>query len=324
MAKNSTLIFILFGLSVPHLPSFFALSHFFQSLPMGLYVAMCFAAIAVSFRVFRSSATVGVAVLFVASWATAFSGLILRPDQNVSSTNRLSVITWNTHYWDQADGAENFASQLRKLDADVVLLQEHIYRKTGDRGGLRAIDDAIALKSCCDFEHVWTKGELVIASRIPGTPVVVDDPYVQAVSLDKGEHNLTVINVHVPVHVNVAASPANRDFWSFVAERHHTRLASFSELEHLLSETDSAIVGGDFNSTLLMRPLRSALFAHTDMGVTDLWPPTYPSGKALPEFWRLDILVGRNAGPRTCLVMPLPSVKSSDHRPVRCEFDAET
>ncbi len=322
MKKVSTLTIVLFGLIVPHLPSFFSLGHFFQSLPISLYVALCLAAMIVSCWVFRTWATVGIAVLFVASWVTALSGLLLRPDRDIGISSRLSVITWNTHYWDQADGAEDFASQLRQLDADVVLLQEHVYRNTENGGDLHVIDDAIALKNCCGFEHVWTKGELVIASHIPGTPVAVDDPHIQAITLDKGDRTLKVINVHVPVHVNIAASPINRDFWSFVSERHHMRLASFSKLERLLSEADTAIVGGDFNSTVLMRPLRSALFFHTDMGVTDVWPPTYPSGKVIPEFWRLDILVGKNAGPRTCFVMPLPSEMSSDHRPVRCEFDS--
>ncbi|MEM7668575.1 MAG: endonuclease/exonuclease/phosphatase family protein [Pseudomonadota bacterium] len=323
MIKTAVLVSIIIGAALPHLPDGFALAHLFQSFPIGVYAVLCGLSAGIAAVVFRRRAAISAAALILASWSVAASAMMLRENSPAAGKDGLSIITWNTHYWDQLDGPENFADQLRQMNADVVLLQEHIYR-AADSGRSRDIDDADALKTCCGFEHVWSKGELVIASRLPGTPIPVDDPYVQVVSLRSGSDTVDVINVHVPVHVNITLSPTQRAFWSFVVDRHQSRLASYAELERVLAATDRAIVGGDFNSTVLMRPLRDALFAYTDMGIADLWPPTYPTGKSLPELWRLDILVGRNTGARRCSVMPMHPTMGSDHRPVRCEFAAAT
>lgn len=314
---------IIFTSVLIHLPRTLPIASVLQSVPIAVYLIFSFILLltaSLRYRILGGTITIFV---FAISWTVAASGAISRDNTVHGLQQPLIVTTWNTQYWDQAEASTDFLRQLRELSADVLMLQEHLY-KGMPAARAQFFDKSAALVQCCAFKNVWHKGELVLASDLEGEEVPVDDPFVQAVRFGENDRGFTAINVHIPVHFDVERSPFQKDFWTYVVHKHSVRLKSLTALKKLLGETDVAVVGGDFNATVLMPSLRSSILTTTDLNLADVFSPSFPAETSVPSLWRLDLLLGRNAGPRTCTVLRVQNTFKSDHWPVRCLFHGPT
>lgn len=220
----------------------------------------------------------------------------------------LRVATWNTEYWDQTEGPQALGSALSLLDGDVLLLQEHLYWDD-DLQKTIPISQSDLLKRCCGYLHVWEDGELVIASRKAGTHLPSGNRFIQTVRID----GTVFVNVHVPVHVTRSHPIWSKEFWSYGRTAARSRSTVFARLEAILAQDGQFVVGGDFNSTLLMPQMRSiASKARFVDG-----PLTFPNGPL--QLWRLDNLGDTHARMVDCTVRSIAQ-NLSDHLPVMCTF----
>lgn len=220
----------------------------------------------------------------------------------------LRVATWNTEYWDQTEGSEELGRLLAGLDADVLLLQEHLHWDAAARQTI-AVDRAGLLRDCCGYGYVWQEGELITASRVRGHRADEAADHVLAVEIG----GVRFLNVHVPVHVTRLHSPSEAAFWRFLSAASEERTGVFKAIEELAGARHRTVIGGDFNATLLMPAMRRLAWRF-DLAA---WPPTFPNGR-LP-LWRLDHL-GDSAGGLSGCVSPRVPRAASDHLPVVCDL----
>lgn len=218
----------------------------------------------------------------------------------------LTVLAWNTGYWDQHDDREAFLRFLVAQRADVYLLQEHLYwDDAAGVAGARPASGTDRLRRAFPGYTLVARGELLTLSRFPvvGRPAVGPDADVAAdpgadfarvfaaakvlrTDLRVGGRLLSAYNVHLPVQVNLAP----RRFLGYVRERDAARRAQLAGLRaDLAANPHPVLVAGDFNTTAAMgdlRPLRDRLRDAADAG-SDVYPASWPSGR-LPAAWRLD------------------------------------
>ncbi|MCI4066782.1 endonuclease/exonuclease/phosphatase family protein [Micromonospora sp. R77] len=216
----------------------------------------------------------------------------------------LTVVAWNTGYWDQDDDPEAFLRFLVALRADVYLLQEHLYwDAAAGLAGARPVPDPDRLRRAFPGWTVVARGELLTLSRFPvvGQPAIGPDvaagpdtdfgrvfttAKVLRTDLRVGARVLSAYNVHLPVQVNLA--PAR--FLAFVRERDAARRAQLAGLgADVAANPNPVLVAGDFNTTPAMgdlRGLRDRLRDAADAG-SDGYPTSWPAGR-LPAAWRLD------------------------------------
>ena len=228
------------------------------------------------------------------------------PERQSGST--LRVATWNTEYWDQTEGSAPLGQELAGLDADVLLLQEHLYWDAA-RGKPVEIDRAELLRDCCAYPYIWQNGELVIASRRQGAIGVVDGAHILVVTID----GVRFLNVHVPVHITRLHSPAKAPFWHFLFAAAEERASLFQILADLGQGAPRTVIGGDFNATFLMPGMRKLAWQYN----MTAWPPTFPNGNI--RLWRLDHL-GDTANSLTDCVSPEVAHAISDHLPIICDL----
>ncbi|MDG4799936.1 endonuclease/exonuclease/phosphatase family protein [Micromonospora sp. WMMD980] len=218
----------------------------------------------------------------------------------------LTVLAWNTGYWDQHDDPEAFLRFLVDRRADVYLLQEHLYwDDAAGLAGARPAPDPERLRRAFPGYTVVARGELLTLSRFPvvARPAVgpgaglAADPgadfgrvfaaaKVLRADLLVGGRVLSTYNVHLPVQVNLAP----RRFLGYVRERDRARRAQLAGLRaDLAANPGPVLVAGDFNTTAAMgdlRPLRDRLRDAADANA-DVYPASWPAGR-LPAAWRLD------------------------------------
>jgi endonuclease/exonuclease/phosphatase family metal-dependent hydrolase len=220
----------------------------------------------------------------------------------------LRVATWNTEYWDQTEGSAALGEVLAGFDADVLLLQEHLYWDAG-RGKTVEIDRTELLRDCCGYPYIWQKGELVIASRRQGDSGVADGAHILAVSIE----GVRFLNVHVPVHITRLHSPVKAPFWHFLSVAAEERAALFQTLGDLGQGAPRTVIGGDFNSTFLMPGMRKLAWRYN----LTAWPPTFPNSTI--RLWRLDHL-GDTANSLADCASPEVAHAISDHLPIICDL----
>ncbi|SBT43268.1 endonuclease/exonuclease/phosphatase family protein [Micromonospora auratinigra] len=216
----------------------------------------------------------------------------------------LTVLAWNTGYWDQHDDPEAFLRFLVAQRADVYLLQEHLYwDDAAGLAGARPAPDPDRLRRAFPGYTLVARGELLTLSRFPvvGHPAVGPDADLAAdadfgrvftaakvlrTDLRVGGRLLSTYNVHLPVQVNLAP----QRFLGYVRERDAARRAQLAGLRaDLAANPNPVLVAGDFNTTAAMgdlRPLRDRLRDAADAG-SDVYPASWPTGR-LPAVWRLD------------------------------------
>lgn len=213
------------------------------------------------------------------------------------------VVSWNTEFWHQGDGADGFYRYLKERPADVYLLQEYVHW----RGGPRRIDELARLRGEFPGFHIAVSGELVTLSRYP---VLAQRPLrgsslppgrtgwhdyrtykTLRTDLSVGGRELSVYNVHIPTPLSLEDSPFGGEFYGIVREQHAARDAHYRALtDDVAANSRPLVVAGDFNSTPAMgdvqrfgRGLEDAAAANESP-----FPASWPDGGPLPLLWRLD------------------------------------
>jgi len=198
------------------------------------------------------------------------------------------LFVWNTHYWDQDLDSASFLGFLADHDADVYLLQEYVYWqqvREVPASGLAELAAALP-------DHVvLDDGELVTAVRrrlaprpVPGLPGLA-----QRTDISVGGSVVALVNVHMPVQVDLDRSPLRAEFYRQLRHRSGRQRQAFRAVADLLRLAPPAFVlGGDFNSSpamCLMRRLRSG---RVDVMRTAGHPylATWPAGRR--RLWRID------------------------------------
>jgi endonuclease/exonuclease/phosphatase family metal-dependent hydrolase len=227
------------------------------------------------------------------------------------SGTTLRVATWNTEYWDQTEGSTALGQVLAGLNADVLMLQEHLYWDAA-RGKTVEIDRAELLRECCGYAYIWQNGELVTASRLQGDIGVADGAHILVVTIE----GVRFLNVHVPVHITRLHSPARAPFWHFLSEAAEERAALFQTLAELGDSAPRNVIGGDFNATFLMPGMRKLALQYN----LTAWPPTFPNGTI--RLWRLDHL-GDTANSLADCASPEVAHAISDHLPIICDLELQ-
>lgn len=323
MKKFGKFVLVIINISLmalPFMPEYWVISPVFQSIPFTIYISLSILSIT-SILIFLEWK---VFVLILGIQLSGFT-YILHPYLNSFSLSDshenqevLSITTWNTLYWDQGEDASDFEKQLSALPADVLLLQEYIHWDREAKNIIQ-LDNNPNLKDCCNYKNVWSKGELVTASNLDGIQIDVDNPFILAVEFQIHSQKLIILNVHVPVHLDVQNSIFHSNFWNFIRERIGSRKKTFSSIKSILLREPIVIIGGDFNSTMLMSSMRDSVFSLTDFNILSMFEGSYPANGSLPNWWRLDHLLSKNVKKSHCVVKP-QTLFNSDHMPINCVF----
>jgi endonuclease/exonuclease/phosphatase (EEP) superfamily protein YafD len=221
------------------------------------------------------------------------SGLNLRRPGRTSSSG-VSVLAWNTQYWNQGNG--NLYDFLKSKNADIYVLQERLH---GSHYHPLPAPDLAQLHEEFPDHHIAAVGELITLSRFPiiethprsGTqwPAEYHATKVLRTDLRLGTDVLSVYNVHIPVQYVGTDNVLSREFYTRLRDRNRTRKAQFESLSaDVRANQNMVLVTGDFNSTGAMGDL-TWLFRNltcANRAGRGLLPATWPA-RGLP-LWQLD------------------------------------
>ncbi|MER7456805.1 endonuclease/exonuclease/phosphatase family protein [Micromonospora sp. NPDC126480] len=315
---------------------------------LGLPGLVLLAAAGAAGRVRRWAALLALAGVALGVDQSGLNWHALRPGDRPVPAGALHVVSWNTQYWDQWDDTEALYAYLKRQNADVYLLQEHVIwiPGTGEAGYHPLADDDRLRREFPDH-HIARRGELLTLSRYPivaqppvgpdvalaadpGTPFkrVFDRAKVLRTDLRVGDRVLSAYNVHITVQTAVDLS----FFSDFDFDRYYRRKFDWRQEEIRGLEADvaanphPALISGDFNSTSAMGNMDRLrdLTDDATRASRDLLPLTWkfdsPTGfdwdsvldRPLP-FWRVDWTLTR--GPVEVHRYDLRSAERlSDHR----------
>jgi endonuclease/exonuclease/phosphatase (EEP) superfamily protein YafD len=212
-----------------------------------------------------------------------------RPGCTTEPVPGVSVVAWNTQYWDQSGG--DLYDFLKAKNADVFVLQERLY---GSHYAPLPAPDLPRLREEFPDYHIAAAGELITLSRFPivGIHPPKDPGWTARVlrtDLQLGDDVLSVYNVHIPVQYVGTDNLLTREFYSMLRDRNATRKSVFRCLhDDVLSHHNPVLVTGDFNSTGAMGDL-AWLFRNLSCAnrAARRWlPATWPARG--PSLWQLD------------------------------------
>jgi endonuclease/exonuclease/phosphatase family metal-dependent hydrolase len=244
----------------------------------------------------RSAASIVLAVLAL-TLACPQSGLL--PSalwyQAPRSGTPVSIVAWNTEYWDQGENRTAFYAHLRSLHADVYMLSEYLNYRNGD---VVPINDRANLVRAFPGYHIVIKGQLVTVSRLPvvATPTVADPDVLRVDVAPPGGSRLSVYNVHVPAQLDPTISPFSGTFWSTLRDRDRDRRHSYRALRaSALADHFPGVIAGDFNTTASMGDLRRAHSLGQDAAQAcgTIMPLSWNAHQPIP-LWKLDWMFTRN------------------------------
>lgn len=322
--KLGLLSAITFGfLALPFISERFIVSLFAQSVPTPIYILLCGIFIVYTLNELRTMKgytkwTIGI-TLYVILWII-ISGLPkkqIKISSESGSDSTISIAVWNTQYWDQGKNQQQLSEVIKALDADVLLIQEHIYWSQTLKQKLPANNVSI-LERCCGYSQILKKDELVIASRFPISNVLIDAPYIQKVTLAKlysAQRQLSIVNTHVPVQYDITSPPWEQSFWTHMFKALDIRHSTFDSLSKFTNE--QIFIAGDFNSTVLSPAIRGLSSRLTSI----TFRPSFPNGKWIPPLWTIDHIFHSKDITADCRLITSSSINipiPSDHLPVRC------
>ncbi|MER7836895.1 endonuclease/exonuclease/phosphatase family protein [Streptomyces sp. NPDC096040] len=205
------------------------------------------------------------------------------------------VVCWNTQHWDEEVDTEAFYAFLRRLDADVYLLQEHIY-DAGVHAPPVPVDFRARLEREFPGHRVLIRGQFVTLSRFP--VVAVPDlgaPEVFRVDLRvdglPGAPVLSTYNVHLPVHVFLE-NPLRRALRQEVKDRLASRNRQLDRLiDDLRDNGLPAVAAGDFNLSRSQGDIARLSTIATDAlrACPAAYPLSWHRGTWWLRWWRLDL-----------------------------------
>ncbi|MFD8520101.1 endonuclease/exonuclease/phosphatase family protein [Streptomyces capillispiralis] len=215
----------------------------------------------------------------------------------------LTVVAWNTKYWDTADDPEAFYRYLKAERADVYLLQEYLAWVDGRPA---PIDELDRVRAEFPGYHVAVLGEQVTLSRFPvvarppvgpgrdirpGTPwrETFERGKVLRTDVSVRGRVVSFYNVHVPVQLDIERGVLSGGFYDDIRTRDAERRAHYAALLRDVTDNPHPVfVAGDFNTTPAMRdldPLRDTL--HDALPASGTVLPLTWNSEGL-ELWRLD------------------------------------
>ena len=227
------------------------------------------------------------------------SGLAPRAPFNnrraTGSAGGIRVVCWNTQHWDESVDTEDFYAFLRRLDADIHLLQEHIYN-AGVHAPPIPVDFRARLAREFPGHHVLVRGQFVTLSRFPAvaTPDIGAPEVFRAdLRIDSlpGSPVLSTYNVHLPVHVFLE-NPLRLGLYREIRER---VLSRNRQLDRLIADVRDnecpALIAGDFNLSRSLGDIErlSAVAEDALRACRSLYPVSWHRGTAWLRWWRLDL-----------------------------------
>ncbi|MGV9320032.1 endonuclease/exonuclease/phosphatase family protein [Streptomyces sp. NPDC003660] len=215
--------------------------------------------------------------------------------RGTGTTRGVRVVCWNTQHWDESVDTEDFYAFLRGLDADVYLLQEHIYN-AGVHAPPIPVDFRERLTREFPGHHVLVSGQFVTLSRFPvvatpetGAPEVFRaDLRVDSVP---GAPVLSTYNVHLPVHVFLE-NPFRLGLYQEIRERVESRNRQLDQLiDDVRVNECPAVIAGDFNLSRSQGDIARLSAVATDALAANrsLYPVSWHRGNAWLRWWRLDL-----------------------------------
>ncbi|MFJ5987355.1 endonuclease/exonuclease/phosphatase family protein [Lentzea sp. NPDC092896] len=244
-------------------------------------------------RAGRVALLVVVATLVVCADQSGLNPAAVLPSP-AAPADGVRVFTWNTQYWDQKDDPAHFYEFLKRQNADVYLLQEHIHSYDGV---ITPTDQEARIRQEFPGYHVVVRGELVTLSRFPVVsvpPIDVDEGMEHAAELMRVDvltprGPLTLYNVHILVQMD-PRSPLTSEFYRFFRERSAGRRMQFDQLTGDIGNNPApSLVAGDFNTSPIMGDIDRMRAVATDaIGANrSLYPVSWNAESGL-RFWRLD------------------------------------
>ncbi|AZM59490.1 MULTISPECIES: endonuclease/exonuclease/phosphatase family protein [unclassified Streptomyces] len=182
----------------------------------------------------------------------------------------LTVVSWNTLYWDTTDDPDAFYRYLKAQRADVYLLQEYL---AWDDGRPVPLDELDRVREEFPGYHVAVVGEQLTLSRFPvvsrppvgqgreigpGTPwrETFERGKVLRTDVDVRGEVVSFYNVHIPVQLDIERSVLSGGFYREIRARDAERRDHYAQLvKDVRDNPHPVFVAGDFNTTPAMRDL---------------------------------------------------------------------
>lgn len=243
-------------------------------------------------------------------------------DIAIPAEGEINVLTFNTEYWHTSEA--ELVNSIDYKSLDVILLQEHLFKKDGVWGPTYRIPQ---LKGVIEDRFVEESGEIVTISKWPivltkkfndGSP----EGQTLRTDIEIAGEVISIYNTHLPVHMhpNLMSNPMG-----FYADAVHNADRRRKSLEIIVNDIERnknpVLIAGDFNSTTAMHATSwfqknltdsySALHCKDDAD-------TFSIGKFL--HWRIDyIYTSPQLLPTGYCTKNLENI--SDHRAVLASFN---
>ncbi|MGW4795574.1 endonuclease/exonuclease/phosphatase family protein [Nonomuraea sp. NPDC004297] len=217
----------------------------------------------------------------------------------------IKVFAWNTGYWEMENNPDAFFTFLRQQDADVYLLQEHLYAIRNDTpyNEVIRIDATPRLRTEFPGYQISIEGEFVTMSRLPivaehrqtvsstGDDWFWKGPKFQRTEIQVGGRPVSFYNVHLPGPYR-DGNPLTAGFYERQVKQSLWRYENLSRLRaDVAANPLPTVLAGDFNSPWTeLYSFRPGIRAHGPPGALaplHTWPL---SNFAFPRMWRLDWL----------------------------------
>ncbi|MCP2329799.1 Metal-dependent hydrolase, endonuclease/exonuclease/phosphatase family [Actinoalloteichus cyanogriseus DSM 43889] len=220
---------------------------------------------------------------------------VLTPGPGDPAGPTVTVVSWNTEYWDRTDDSDDFYQHLRDLDADVYLLQEYLDFVDGR---IVSIDEEAALEARFPDYDIVIRGHLVTLSRLPvlDVPAVGHRDVLRVDVAAPGGAALSTYNVHVRAQMDPTLSPLSGEFYRTLRARDERRVAAYDALRASATRDERpGVIGGDLNTTPAMGDLRRIRDLGQDAADagSSVHPVSWDLSSAL-RLWRLDWMFVRN------------------------------
>ncbi|WP_016698815.1 endonuclease/exonuclease/phosphatase family protein [Actinoalloteichus spitiensis] len=220
---------------------------------------------------------------------------VLAPGPGAATGPTVTVVSWNTEYWDRTDDPDAFYRHLRGLDADVYLLQEYLDFVDGR---IVPIDERAALEERFPDYDIVIRDHLVTLSRLPvlDVPTVGHRDVLRVDVAAPGGAALSTYNVHVRAQMDPTLSPLSGEFYRTLRSRDERRVAAYEALrESATRDERPGVIGGDLNTTPAMGDLRRVRDLGQDAADagSSVYPVSWDLRSAL-RLWRLDWMFVRN------------------------------
>lgn len=214
------------------------------------------------------------------------------------------LVSWNTSYWHQGAGVQDFYDFIKSQPADVYVLQEYLFHDP-DRMWVTKYDDLDRLRREFPDYNIEAVSELVTLSKYPITAssnlwVDADMPELGnewsdywkiktlRTDLDIGTGTLSVYNAHIQVPVDTSATPIG-----FVRSAHdrfgNRRLQYQAIADDIADNPNQSVVMGDFNTSPSMRDTRvfDGLLRDAVGASRSFYPVSWQTQGPL-QLWRVD------------------------------------